>query len=101
MVMVPFMRHIIVLRLGAEMSSLSKTGLAKQIERAINGGQPDVRVFFGEEAVHRLGGDVFHFQEHAEDLLALAGELQLMLGEVILEEFDFLGTLVHQASKRN
>ena len=57
-IVVPLMRHIIVLRLCAEMTSLGQTYLAKEIERSVNRSQSNMWVFFGKLPVHLLSGDV-------------------------------------------
>ena len=42
-------------------------------------------VFFCQDAVHLLSGNVFIFHEHQKDVLPLSGEFQLVLREVVFE----------------
>jgi hypothetical protein len=50
--------------------------------------------------IHLLGSDVFHFQECAQDKLALAGELQAMFGEMLFENFNFFDSFGHHLPPR-
>lgn len=45
-----------------------------------------MRILLRQRAIHLLRRDMFHFEEHAQDLLALTGQLELMFREVILED---------------
>jgi hypothetical protein len=64
MIVMPLVRHVIVLGLCPEVTSLGQTDLAKKIERTVDGGETNMRVFFGELPIHLLGGDVLILQEH-------------------------------------
>lgn len=46
MVVMPLMGDIVVLRLRTEMAGLSDAGVAKQVQRAVNRGEPEVGIFF-------------------------------------------------------
>ena len=58
MIVMTLMGDVIVLRLGAKMPGLRDPGVAKQIERPINGRQPQMRVGLGELVIHRFGSNV-------------------------------------------
>ena len=63
-VVVPLVRHIIVLGLRAEMAGLGQSYFAKEIERPVNSGETDMRIFFCELPIHLLRGDVLILQKH-------------------------------------
>ena len=94
-VVVAFVGHIVVLGLGAEMSGLRQAGLAKQIERAVDRGQSQVRVFSRELVVEVFRGDVFLLEKGIEDQFTLAGDLQLVFPEMLLQYPHFSGMLGH------
>ncbi len=71
-VVMPLVGDIIVLRLGAEMPGLGNPGLTKQVQGAVDGGQSQVRVFFGELVIHRFCCDVFLPKEGRQDQFSLA-----------------------------
>jgi hypothetical protein len=85
MVVMAFMGDVVVLRLGAEVPRLGEAGLAKQVEGAIDRGQAQMRIFFGELVVHLLSRDVFLLEKRVEDEFALTRELQLVLAKVLFE----------------
>jgi hypothetical protein len=93
--------HVVVLRLGAEMPGLGQARFAEQIQCAVNGRQSDVRVFLGQKAVHLLGGDVLVLEERLQNVFALPGELELVLGEMVLQDADLLGKLGHVRPDRH
>lgn len=74
MIVMPLMRHVIVLSLCPEVTGLGQPHLAKEIQCPVDGGQTNVGVFFGELPIHLLGGDVLVFQEHVQNMLALSRE---------------------------
>lgn len=47
MVMMAFVRHIVELRLGAEMALLCQAGVTKEFERSVDGREANMWVFFG------------------------------------------------------
>ena len=73
-IVMPFMRHIIVLSLCPEVAGLGQPDLAKEIQRPIDSGQTNMRIFFRELPIHLLGGDVLILQEHVQNMLALSRE---------------------------
>jgi hypothetical protein len=96
-IVVPLVRHVIVLGLRAEVAGLGQSHLAKEVERPVDRGQTNMRVFFSELPIHLLCGDVFIFQEHVKNMFALSRELQLMLGQMIFEDRDFFCGFRHDA----
>jgi hypothetical protein len=100
-IVVPLVRDVVVLRLGAEMTGLGQPRFAKKIQRAVDGRQSDMRVLFGQHAVHLLGGDVLILKKRLENVFALTGQLELVLGEVVLEDVDLLGRLGHVRPDRH
>ena len=73
-IVVPLVRHIVVLCLRAEVAGLGQSDFAKEIERPVNGGQSDMRIFFRELPIHLFRSDVLILQEHIQNVLALACE---------------------------
>ena len=57
-----------------------------------------MRILPRQRTIHLLRGDVFHFEEHVQDVLALAGQLELMLREVVLQDFDVPQIFAHGSS---
>ena len=79
-VMMPLVRHVIVLGLCSEVTSLGQTHLAKEIERPVDRSETNMGILFGELPIHLLGGDVLILQKHVKNMLALPREFQLVLG---------------------
>ena len=100
-VMVALVRDIVVLRLGAEVAGLGQTCFAEEIQRAVNGRQSNMWVFFGQQAVHLFGGDVLVLKKRLQDVFALPRELELVLGEMVLEDANLFGRLGHVRSNRH
>lgn len=94
-IMVSLMGDVVVLGLRTEMSCLRDACLAKEIQCAIDGRQAEMRVLFRELVVHRLGGDVFLAKESRQDEFSLAGQLQLMLRQVLAEGIHFFVSFSH------
>jgi len=95
-IMVAFVRDIVVLGLSAEVPSLCETGFAKKVERAVNGRQPQVRIFTSQLMVHLFRCDVFLLEKGVEDQFTLACKLQLVLPEVLLQDAHFFGMFGHR-----
>ena len=95
MVVVTFVGDVVVLGLGAEVPGLGNAGFAKEIQRAVDSGKTKMRVFFRELMVHGLGCDVFLSKKRRQDQLALAGQLQLMLGQVLAKHLHFFEGFAH------
>ncbi len=94
-IVVAFVRHVVILRLGAKMPGLSETCFAKQVQCAINGRQSQMRIFAGQLVIHLLSRDVFLFQECIEDQFTLARKFQLVFSEVFLEDSHFFDMFGH------
>lgn len=71
-IVVALVGYVIVLSLRAEVASLRQPNFTKEIERPVNGGKPDMRVFFRQLPIHLFRGDVLILQEHVENVLALS-----------------------------
>jgi hypothetical protein len=84
-VVVTFVGDVVVLGLGAEVPGLGQAGFAKEIERPINCRQSQMRIFSRQLMIHLLRRDVLLLEKRIEDQFALAGELQLMLPEVLFQ----------------
>src|SRR5690349_1690431 len=78
-VMVALVRHIVVLGLRAKVPSLGQAGLTKEIERAVNGGQPQVRIFSRQLMIHFFSRDVLLLQKGIENQFTLPRKFELML----------------------
>ena len=71
-IVVPLVGHIIVLGLRAEVAGLGQSDFTKEIERPVNGGQADMRIFLRELPIHLFRSDVLILQEHVQNVLALS-----------------------------
>ena len=94
-IVMALVRHIVVLRLGAKVSGLGKTGFAKEVQRAINSCEPQMGIFPSQLVIHLLSRDVLLFQECVEDQFTLASEFQLVLPEMILKNSHFFDMFGH------
>ena len=73
-----------------------QSALGKQLQRPVNRGVADARVFFLHQAVQFVGGKmVAGFQKRAQDRVALRGLLQADTLQVPMK--DFLGLADHLA----
>jgi len=95
-IVVAFVRHIVVFRLRAEVPGLGETGVAEQIERPIDGREPEMRVGFGQLVIHRLRGNVLLPEERVQNQFTLSGELELMLTQVFLQGLHFFHMCICQ-----
>ena len=75
MIVMTFVRDVVVLRLGTEVSSLGNASLAKQVQSAIDGGEAKMGVLLRELMVHGFSRDVFLSQKRGQDQFALASQL--------------------------
>ena len=74
MIVVSLVGHVVVLRLRAEVARLGQPYFAKEIERPVNGGETDMRIFFRKLPIHLFRGDVLILQEHIQNVLPLPRE---------------------------
>ena len=91
MVVMTLVGDVIVLGLGAKVSSLGKAGFTKEVEGAVNGRQSEMGIFTSELVIELFCGDVFLFEEGIENKFPLARILQLMLPKMFLEDPHFFG----------
>jgi len=96
MVVVALVGNVVVLGLRAEMPGLCQTCFAKKVEGAVDGGEPQMRVFLRQLVVHRFGSDVFLLEERVEDELTLARILQLVFSEVRLQRLHLFHMFRHR-----
>ncbi len=73
------------------MPRLCNAGVAKQIQRPIDRGQPQMRIRLGELMVHGLRGDVFLSEKGGEDEFSLTREFQLVLAQMFLQHVHLFG----------
>ena len=90
MIVMALMRDIVVLGLSAEVPGLGQSGFTEQIERAVDCGQSEMRIFLGELVVHFFSGDMFLPEEGVEDELTLTSKLELVLPEMLFERLHLL-----------
>jgi hypothetical protein len=83
-IVMSFVGDVVVLRLRAEVPGLGDACIAKQVQRSIDRGQPEVRIGLGELMIHGLGRDVFLSKERCQNELPLPGEFQLVLPQMFL-----------------
>ncbi len=74
MIVVSLVRHVVILRLRAEVACLGQPYFAKEIQRPVDRGETDMRVFFCKLPIHLFRGDVLILQEHVKNVLALSRE---------------------------
>ena len=95
-VVVALVGNVVILGLRTEMPGLSQTCLAKEVERAIDSREPQMRVFLRQLVVHRFGSDVFLLEESVEDELTLTGVLQLVFAEVRFQRLHLFHMFRHK-----
>lgn len=91
MIVVALVRNIVVLRLSPEVPGLREACFTKEVERAINGRQSQMGIFPRQLVVQLLSRDMFLFQKCVKDQFTLASKLQLVLSQMLLEDFHFFG----------
>jgi hypothetical protein len=94
-VMVALVRYVVVLGLRPEVPGLRQTGFAKEIERPVDRGQPQVWILARELMVQLFRGDMFLLEKGVKNEFALAGVLELMLPQVVFEDAHFFLMLRH------
>ncbi len=98
MIVMPFVRDIVVLRLRAEVARLGNSGLAEEVERAVDRGQPQMGIFLGKLMVHGFRRDVLLSKERRQDQFSLASQFQLMLGQMLAKHIHFFESFAHGVS---
>jgi hypothetical protein len=93
-IVVALVRDVVVLRLRAEVPGLCEAGIAEQIERPVDSRQPKMRIGLRQLVIHGLRGNVLLLEEGAQNQFTLAGELKLMLAQVLLQRPHFLDMLI-------
>jgi hypothetical protein len=93
-VVVALVRDVVVLGLGAEVPGLREAGIAEQIERPIDGRESKVRIGLSQLMIHGLRGNVLLPEEGAQNQFTLAGELELMLAQVLSQGLHFFHMLI-------
>ena len=58
MIVMTFVRDVVVLCLGTEVSSLGNAGFAKQVQCAVDGGEADLLAIGDQAAIHVLRAEV-------------------------------------------
>ena len=96
MVVMAFMRDVVVLRLGAEVARLGDPCLAKEVQRAIDRREPEMRILLGKLMIHRLGRDVLLAKERRQDQFSLASQFQLMLRQMLTKHVHFFKAFAHR-----
>ncbi len=89
-IVVALMRDVIVLRLRAEVPGLCEAGIAEQIKRPVDCRESKVRIRLSQLMVHGFRGNVLLPEEGAQNQFPLAGELKLMLTQMLLQGPPFL-----------
>lgn len=95
MVMMALMRHIVVLGLSTEVPGLGQTRFAEEVERAVNGREPQVWIFARQLVVHLFSGDVFLLQEGIENQFTLPRKFELVFPKMLLQDPHFFGMFRH------
>ena len=92
-IVVALVRDVVVLRLRAEVPGLCEAGIAEQIERPVDCRESKMRIGLRQLVIHGLRGNVLLPEEGAQNHFTLAGELELMLAQVVLQGLHFLHML--------
>jgi len=95
-IVMALVRHVVVLRLRAEMPSLCEAGIAEQIECPVDSREPQMRIGFRQLVIHGLRGNVLLPEERVQNQFTLTGELELMLAQVFLQRLHFLHMRIRQ-----
>ena len=95
-VVMALMGHVVILSLCSKVPSLSQPCFAEQVEGPVDGCEPKMRIFTCQLMVHFLSRDVFLFQKSVEDQLTLACKFELVLLEMLFQNFHFLGMFGHR-----
>ena len=90
MVMMALMRYIVVLGLSPEVPGLGQTRFAEEVERAVNGREPQVRIFARQLMIHLFSRDVFLLQKGIEDQFTLPRKFKLVPPKMLLQDPHFL-----------
>ena len=93
-IVVAFVRHIVVFRLRAEVPGLCEAGIAEQIERPVDCREPKVRIGLRQLVIHGFSGNMLLPEEGAQNQFALAGNLELMFAQVLLQRLHFFHMLI-------
>lgn len=93
-IVVALVRDVVVFGLRAEMPGLCKAGIAEQIECPIDSREPQMRIGLRQLVIHGFCRNMFLPEEGVQNQFALAGELELMLTQVLLERFHFFHMLI-------
>jgi hypothetical protein len=94
MIVVALVRDVVVLGLGAEVPGLREAGIAEQIERPVDCRESKVRIGLSQLMIHGLRGNVLLPEEGAQNQFTLAGELELMLAQVLSQGLHFFHMLI-------
>ena len=89
-IVVAFVRDVVVFRLRAEVPGLCEAGIAEQVERPVDGRESKMRISLSQLVIHGLRGNVLLPEEGVQNQFTLAGELELMLAQVVLQGLHFL-----------
>src|SRR5215470_14211764 len=84
-VVVPLVRDVVILSLGAEMAGLGQTRIAKQIEGTVDRGQAQMGIALRQLVVHGFRRDMFLAKKGSKNQLPLARKLQLMFGQMVFQ----------------
>ena len=90
MIVVALVRDVVVLCLRTEMPGLCKAGIAEQIECPIDSREPQMRIGLRQLVIHGFCRNMFLPEEGVQNQFTLAGELELMFAQVILQGLHFL-----------
>ncbi len=98
-VVVALVGDIVILGLSAEVAGLAQARLAKQVQGPVDRRKPDLGVSLGQLAVHLFCGHMLRFEKGIQDMLALTGELELVLNEVVLQHSHLFEVLTHRVQR--
>jgi hypothetical protein len=93
-IVVALVRDVVILRLRAEVPGLCEAGIAEQIERPVDCRESKMRIGLSQLVIHGFRGNVLLPEEGAQNQFTLAGELKLMLAQVVLQSLHFLYMLI-------
>lgn len=93
-VVVALVRDVVVLGLGTEVAGLCEASIAEQIERSVDGRESKVRIGLRQLVIHGFSGNMLLPEEGAQNQFTLAGNLELMFAQVLLQRLHFFHMLI-------
>ena len=95
-IVVALVRDVVVFGLRAEVPGLCEAGLAEQIERPVDGREPQMWVGLRQLMIHGFRGNMLLPEERVQNHFTLAGEFEMMLTQVLFQGLHFFHMCICQ-----